>query len=392
MSVPATCPFCNALMPAAAPVAGRRVVCPRCGEAIGTVLAADHAIRPADGAVSQTERRHRSIRRVGMLAILAALVGIGLWAAWTNRHRIRSPFGPAAPEKPVVVKPAELPGLGYLPESTEAVLAVQMPFLVDRVGPDAENDPARALTSLGLPDAVIEIIDQASAVGLRNVDQFVLGLGFEGHAFPPQLVLVVHARQSFNLEAIARQLKAHSKKKDGRTLYVGKAGPLPEVNWWQAADRVLVATITARDFEGVPGQPRTGIDHLRPGLATLVRERVAEDACAWFVATSDKWDRYLQPYVLLPFTPLQGRKDLIKPAERLRSIALSIPNDDKQPIDVQIAVKSVDAGAELRSALAERFRGEEIEVGGDEDWVRVQIANDLTRVGGLVSRLTAGEK
>jgi hypothetical protein len=329
-----------------------------------------------------------------VVVVLVALIAVGLWAAWANRHRIRSPFGPTPPEKPVVVKPAELPGLGYLPESTEAVLAVQMPFLLERLGPEAEADPAKAVTTLGLPEWAAEFLDQISAIGLKNVDQLVVGLGFEGHAFPPQVAIVIHSKQPFNLEAVARQSKAHAKKKDGRTLFVGKSGALPEVNWLQAGDRVLVATILARDFDGVPIQPRTGTDHLRPGLASLIRERVADDACAWFVASSDKWDQYLQPYVYLPFgrNPLQGRKDLLKAAERLRSVAVSVPYEADKPVEVQIGVKSVDAGAQLRSGLAERFRGEEIEVGGQDEWARLRMPNDPNRVGGVVSRLATGEK
>jgi hypothetical protein len=325
--------------------------------------------------------------------LAAGLIALAAWGVSANWHRIRSPFGGSTPPaKPVVVKPTELPGLGYLPESTEAVFAVQMQFLLERLGPEAQQDPARALTTLGLPEAATELIDQASAVGLKNVDQFVLGLAFESHALPPQLVLVVHARQPFDLDGIARQVKARPLKKDGRSLYVAHAGPLPEVYWWKAADRVLVATILARDFEGVPIQPRAGIDHFRPALASLLRERVADDACAWFVATSDKWDQYLRPYTILPFTPLQGRTDLIKPAERLRTILVSVPYGADQPVDIQIAVKSADGGAELRSAFATRFAGESIEVSGEEEWARLQLPNDPSRIGSAIGRLTGNPR
>lgn len=389
MSVP-TCPYCNALVPAIPSIAAGRVVCPRCGEAVGTGPAAGVSNQPANTSPERADSKR--LRRRAWVAILAVLVVVGSWAIWANRHHLRSPFGSAPPEKPAVVKPSELPGLGYLPESTEAVLAVQVPFLLERLGPETERDPARALTTLGLPESAAELIDQMTAIRLKNVDQLVVGLGFESHALPPQVVLVVHSRQPFDLESVARQTKAHARKKDGRTLYVGKAGALPEVNWWQASDRVLIATISARDFEGVPNQPRAGIDHLRPALTSLIRERVADDASAWFVATSDRWDQYLQPYVVLPFTPLQGRKDLIKPAERLRSFVLSIPNDAEHPVEAQIALKSADAAADLRAALADRFQGESVEVSGEAEWTRLSVPNDLRRIGGIVNRLTSSGK
>jgi hypothetical protein len=394
MSVPATCPFCNALVPAGAPVVAGRVTCPRCGEALGPASPAGGVTRsePAPGTPARGERPHRTRRRavVGLLAIAAVLGG---WAAVANWHRIRSPFGlPTPPAKPVVLKPAELPGLGYLPESTEAVLAVQVPFLLERLGPEAREDPARALAAIGLPQSAAELLDRASGVGLKNVDQLVVGLAFADHALPPEVVIVVHARRPFDLEGIARQAKAHPEKRDGRTVYGTRTGQLPEFFWWKAADRVLVATIQARDFKDVPGQPRTGIDHLRPALAATVRDRIDDTSCAWFAATSDRWDQYLRPYTILPFTPLQGRTDLIKPAERLRTVAVSVPHDADRPVDVQIAVKSADGGAALRASFGERFQGEAVEVSGAEEWARLSLPNDPNRVGPIIERLMSGAK
>jgi hypothetical protein len=94
----------------------------------------------------------------------------------------------------------------------------------------------------------------------------------------------------------------------------------------------------------------------------------------------------------LPFTPLQGRKDLIKPAERLRSFVLSIPNDAEHPVEAQIALKSADAAADLRAALADRFQGESVEVSGEAEWTRLSVPNDLRRIGGIVNRLTSSGK
>jgi hypothetical protein len=330
---------------------------------------------------------------IGAIVILVAVVGG--WAMWANWHRVRTlSGGPTPPAKPAVVKPADMPGLGYLPSSTDAILAVQLPLLLERLGPEFQAEPTRALLALGLPEVVAELVDRASAVGLKNVDQLVVGLGFEKGSLPPQLFVVVQARQPFDLKAVARQAKAHDLKKDGRTLYVAKAGNLPvEFFWWQAADRVLVATILARDFEGVPGLPRPGVDHLPPAVASLIRDRIAEDGCAWLVAASDKWDRHLAPYTL-PFIPgpFQGRTDLLKPAERLRTVALAVPFEADHPVDVQIGLKSAEAGETLRTILAARFRGEPVEVSGDEELARVQLKNDPTNIQSIVGRLTGAEK
>ena len=394
MSAPATCPFCNAVVPPTAPVVGGRVACPRCGETIGTVATAPDPVvgtppPPSQPAVVRP-RRSRWLA-IGALAVVAA--ALGGWIISANWHRIRSPFGPATPPtKPAVVRPTELPGLGYLPDSAEAVLAVQVPFLLERLGPDAQEEPVRALTALGLPESAAQLLDRASGVGLKNVDQLVVGLAFEDHALPPEVVIVVHARQPFDLNVLARQAKAHPEKRDGRTIYGTHTGQLPEFFWWKAADRVLVATIQPRDFKGVPPAPRAGIDHFRPALTTVIRERVDDTSCAWFAATSDRWDQYLRPYTILPFTPLQGRTDLIKPAERLRTLAISIPHDADRPVNVQISVKSADAGAGLRASFAERFQGEPVEVAGTEEWAQLRLPNDPSRVGPLIGRLMSDGK
>ena len=44
---------------------------------------------------------------------------------------------------------------------------------MEKLGPEASDDPGGALVRLGLPRAVVDTIDRASGVGLKNVDQLV---------------------------------------------------------------------------------------------------------------------------------------------------------------------------------------------------------------------------
>jgi hypothetical protein len=325
--------------------------------------------------------------------VLFVVTSLGVWAVTANWHRIRSPFGGATPPaQSAVMKPAEMPGLGYLPESTDAVLAIQVQRLLERLGPDAQKEPAKALEMLGVPETLADIIEKASGVGLKNVDQLVIGLGFEKHAFPPEMVIIVHATRPFDLDDIARKAKARTLKKDGRTLVVAKAGPIPELYWWKAADRVLVATILTKDFEGVPGLPRTGIDHLPPTLRALIHEHVADDSVAWLAAASDRWHRYLAAYTLFPGTQLQGRNDLLKPAERLRTVVMSVPVDANERVDVQIGLASADHGSELRGKLSERFRDEDVQISGEQEICRIQVKNEPANVRSIFGRLVGPAK
>jgi hypothetical protein len=320
---------------------------------------------------------------------LAAVVVVAGWAGWRWMDRGRSRgTDPGTDDPPAVIKPAEMPGLGYLPESTSAVLAVQLPVLLDRLNPAQKDDPTKALARLGLPEQGIELLESASGVGLKEVDQLVVGISLKDRAFPPQFVVVAYTRRPYDLAALARRTKARELKKNGRTLHVVKTSTVPEVYWWSPNNRVLVATISSGDFTGVPGEPRTGTAGLRPEVASLIRDAVAEDACAWIAASDDEWDKHLRRYTWLPFIPfVAGRTDLIDPAGRLRSVTLSIPQEPERMVDVRIGLKSDAAAEELETKLADRFHGEPIDVSRAAETVRIQTPFQPARLGSVIGRL-----
>src|SRR4051794_2243347 len=140
MSGPATCPFCNALLNTTPEDGPGRVVCPRCGEAVGPATQAPPTGRGRPETAVEVSRVRS--RRFAWIAVLGLVAVVGGWALWAKWHHIRTPFGgPTPAAQPVVVKPADLPGLGYLPASTDAVLAVQVPLLLERLGPEAQQEP-----------------------------------------------------------------------------------------------------------------------------------------------------------------------------------------------------------------------------------------------------------
>jgi hypothetical protein len=384
-----SCPFCNAIdtQAASADNAGR-MRCSRCGESI---VAKGNDATDAGAMLSADVSGHRSAWTswhgwlVVVLILTASGVAFGAWKTHARKKTVPPPVGVTALAP--VVRPTELPGLCYLPPSTEAILAVQLPQLLNRMGPKAVDDPARALIDLGLPDQVVRTIESASGVGLKSVDQLVVGLSFEKGSFPPQMVVVVTTRGPYDLGSLVKQTKARALKKEGRTLYAVKAANAPEVYWWSPNNRVLIATILPKDFDGVPLVPRAGVEHLLPELVKLMRERVSDDGIAWLVATSDRWATYLRPYTMLPLTPLQGRTDLLGPAEQLRTLTVSIPNDPDLAVELQIERKSSIMAQELRNLLSERFRDDGVEIGGEGDICRVRMLFDASRVSSVLSRL-----
>ncbi|HVK11331.1 MAG TPA: hypothetical protein VM597_21350 [Gemmataceae bacterium] len=274
--------------------------------------------------------------------------------------------------------------MGWLPEEMDAVIAVQVPVLAESLGPDTAADPAKALPALGLPDGVTRAIESMSVVGLREVDHLVVGMRF--NQVPPQLVLVLRTRSRFNADDLDRRTKSREQERDGRALRATKGGALGDVYWWAADDRTLVVTMLARDFDAVPKRPRPGLEQLKPQLRTLIETQVAQNACAWLVGESETWAATVRGYTLLPLTALSGRTDLVEPAGRLRSFAMSVPAADER-IVLTVALKAAEAATGLRSTWANRFAGEPIEVGGEGEVIQLQTPKDANRVGSLFGRL-----
>jgi hypothetical protein len=390
MSATSTCPYCNAIL---SPDALRWAVCARCGETIqGRGIGAPvGSAAPSREANSPPAPRHGGAWKAISVAVVVVALVVA-FVAWKRWDRTRSPLSSGTTNDNTIVRPGDMPGLGYLPDSTEAILAVQVPLLMERLGAEAAGDPAGALRRLGVPDAVVETVERLSGVGLRNVDQLVVGFGFEKGSLPPQIVVVAHTREPYDLAAVARRAKARAQKRVHRTLHVASASPVPQVYWWGPSDRVLIGTILARDYDGVPEVPKAGISHLRSDLTRLIADRVAEDACLWLVASSDKWGQHLVPYVALPGGPLSGRRDLLRPADRLRAVCLSVPFDPAGAIEVFIDRKSADDGAELRAALAERFAGTAVEVDGQEETCHLRTRFDPEALESLINQITAAAK
>ena len=372
---PTACPYCNAL--AGSELRDGRLVCKRCGEAWPG--------GPAPVATATGSALDRPLRtRTPALVVLAVLALAGavlvVWRPWE-----RSESGPGSDAiVGRIYRPADVPGLGWLPDQMDAVIAVQVVALAESLGPDAAADPEKALAALGLPDAVTRAIESMSVVGLGEVSDLVLGIRF--NHIPPQMVLVLRTRTPFNPDELDRRTKSREQERDGRALHATKGGALGDVYWWAADDRTLVVTMLAKDFDDVPKQPRPRLDHLKPQLRDLMDTQVSKEACAWLVGHSETWDATVRAYAFLPLTALSARSDLIPPAGRLRSFAMSVPAPDEK-IVLTTTLKSVEAATDLRMTWTNRFAGEPVEVGGEGEVIRLSMPKDASRVGSLFGRL-----
>lgn len=390
MTTTITCPFCNALLPNGGEI--NRSTCVRCGEAIASEQGrgAPSSISFAKANAARAEPKAAWPAWQKLAGILGLIVIAGGILLWQTRFKSR-PTGTIVEAPRTVVAPVDLPGLGYLPASSDVVFAVQVPLLMEKLGAEAESDPAKALGRLGLPEFLVETVEKSSGVGLKNVDQLVVGIGLQKASLPPQIVVVVITRQPFDLADILRRTKAATLKREGRTLHVAKATTganiALNVHWWSPNSRVLVGSLQARDFDDIPGEPRIGVSHLRAEIGSLIRDRVPSDSSAWLVGWSDKWDQHISPYIFLGVPPFQGRRDLLAPAERLRSLLVAIPQPADKAVSVQMDLKSQSTADEFRATLAERFTNEPITVSGDGSTCQIETAFDIARINSILARL-----
>jgi hypothetical protein len=226
-------------------------------------------------------------RRLGVpgLAVLA-LVGIGLALLAIQTRPVRPPLDLDHP-KTEAVAPAELAALGYLPDDTDMIVAVH-------VG-EARDDPAGRglLQRVGLGGAGAPDLEKWTGLRLDDIDHAALGLKLDADMLT-RFVLVVRARRPIDEQHVRDALKTTAKQEvDGRPVYpfvletgldlVARIG----VSAWFADDRTLVI---AKNFSRIPLTPRTGIDHLRPALRQVLKERMGSSVQAWVAAHMDSWE------------------------------------------------------------------------------------------------------
>src|ERR1051326_5462642 len=119
-----SCPYCNSAVPLPAePPESRRLVCPRCGEAFpmpaelspslnGTPVAVVGAPAVPSSVNRRSRNRRLGLMIIGAMLLLAAVVAVTL--VYTRSKRGLSTL-------------AELPTLGYIPDDTNVIAAVNVP-------------------------------------------------------------------------------------------------------------------------------------------------------------------------------------------------------------------------------------------------------------------------
>ena len=309
------------------------------------------------------------------LGTLGVIVGL-LISYFQKSERVNQP--PVEVETAKVVAPAEMPGLGYLPEGTDSVVALQLRPLLQAL-PDSEGKDARAaLLRLGIPPEVIAGFDRAVGVGLDNIDQAVIGLKLKEGSLINRVVMVVHTRESYSIEAVAEKLKAKPFTKEGRLFYHFLASPqLPiEVACWAPNDRVLVVGLDADQLKAIPAEGRRGLGHLPPRVAEIIGQQLAGEPSVWAVLDSEKWDGISSFVLIAGMKRLDLAQSIAEPMSRLRTAVIALSVQGEPALTTWFDLKSEASATELRDGLQTKFKDDDgkVTVGGAGNRVMVRTA------------------
>jgi len=277
------CPYCNASMPMPDPVpASRKVSCVRCGESFPvqvheSATIVDSPNRPAPPAPVKRRNRRIGLLVVGVMAVV--FVGVLIYAIYSRGQRGTRTL-------------AESPALGYLPDDTNVIAAVNV----------EEADAVRKTRkATGEPDVVDRLFFAESAAinverltGLRRdeIEEVLLGLKVDANLIP-KVRLIVRTRSTYDAEALRTKLGSFRTKQEGaKTLDSIRPPGIPiEAVLWCATAKTFVITLTPEDMDKVPDQPSKDVNRLAPQLVDLMRYRGEKGTFFWLMGHSDNWEK-----------------------------------------------------------------------------------------------------
>ena len=429
---PLTCPYCNAVvpLPADAP-AGRRVPCPRCGEAftlrqlapadsvdaraIPPTIAPRPDKRPSvyrgrddrwDGLKDSFGRiplwarivvqileplleaafRGRTHRQVlaAVLGVMGLMAAVGLaFALHTTADRrandtrmpppprkspLTQPVEPA-PETPAV-SPAALEALHWLPPGVTVVAGVQV---AEMRRTDAGRELLQRPFRVGGVEADPARLEGWTGLKMDEIDHIVLGARAEDDV-PPPAVLVVRTVRPYNADAVKAALQAERLPDGGgKALYkVRPRGANLRPVLWLADDRTLAFALLANHLQDIPDRPAAGLERLAPETRDLLENRLESAGPVWAVGHSADWRR-TGAALLLGGLPEKDAEFL----GRVRDFAVQIQAERPPKLLASLRCDGDDAAQALEARLtAAKPNGPDWKTARDGPWVLLQARGD----------------
>jgi hypothetical protein len=272
---------------------------------------------------------------------VAGLLAGGVWYLWKDSKP--GPTGPGGQASAGEVAPADLAGLGYLPDDTNAVFAVHAAQLMESIRKSGDPSGARLLD-----DMMLSRFGQATGLSADAIEYVVVGLQLKDLLLRP--VVVVRTRQPYDGDQLRGRLEVSGTlHRGGKLLYrVKPQGVTIGMVLWCPNDRDLIAALLPEQFDTLPATPEAGIGRLSPALQEIIRTRLPGGTTVWGAAHSDDWNqtavRLLLPTVAAGLVPDDWSS--------LRSIAFALRLENDVIANLWVRSASPEASAKL----AERFR------------------------------------
>jgi len=372
-----TCPFCNAT------VSRTGVPCPRCGELVPARAGESLAGGTSDGEPVAAPpllptgwtNRQLGLAVLGLMAFAAA-VGLGYalkTVEWRRSHD--KPQEERAP--PSVVHPADLPGVGYLPDDVQVIAGV-------RVSAARASEPAQ--TALKALSISMDEDGRVLGVPADDVDHMIVAASLK--ALPPRVTVVLKARRPINVDAVRTALHAgRSGEYNGKTIHQVKLRPKgPDGLIWFADDRTIVGGLVRENFDQLPVERNPFIGRFPAPLPALLRDRIDANALAWAAVHVEPDDPTQN--LLVGFVPIAAEQQTA--LSGLRDAAASLWAEGS---DVRLVahVRGRDAAANDRLGDAvERSLGSIgvviNERSSDRGWLRLTAKKDAKALGQSLNR------
>lgn len=193
---------------------------------------------------------------------------------------------------------AEHPALGYLPDDTDAIIAVNPQVAMQ------SKEGQDMIGRLGLGEGGLLNLEKLTGLKLEQIDDALLGLHLAGKPLLPDIRLVVRTRENYDAEDLRNKLGKKSSKKDGTRAYdvIQPPGVPLEFSLWCASARTFVLCYPPDQMIKVPAEPNGQVDRFVAPIPELLHDRSDRDTFFWIVAHGDDWRRTPLPLLLQRFS------------------------------------------------------------------------------------------
>jgi hypothetical protein len=321
---------------------------------IGIAIACNVYIVALIFTILKPRNRPGALRMTILLAGLTAVaVTIGLL-----RVHIRVSSDPNAaedvPARPIarITRPAELSGLGFLPNDTNVIAAIHVAQLMET--------PAGREFLAGRDAKLYQQLRSWAGLDSADIDHVIVGLKVDDNLIP-RVVAIFETTHPLVVSQVREKLKA---------------GRLPDPQAVRfASDHTMILALTRKDLESVPSESG---GHLAPQLQEALQERTARGAAICAVGSSDHWEKTVALTYLAAW-PEATRQVLGK----VQTFAVSLRVD--AGVVLNVAFQCTDESA--AQALADFFRHEkpdnlqEMTISQKDAWVSLQAkTSDLASI------------